>query len=63
MLNNQLNGWFKYHREEAVALREAQSLQAESRRKYEQMNAQLHKTKEKLFQKQDVLAWRVNTED
>jgi hypothetical protein len=23
VLNNQLNSWFKYHREEAVALREA----------------------------------------
>jgi hypothetical protein len=27
------------------------------------MFTQLNKTKEKLFQKQDVLAWRVNTED
>ena len=36
VLNNQLNSMFKYHREEAVSLREAQSLQHEARRKYDQ---------------------------
>lgn len=63
VLNNQLSSWFKFHREEAVALRETQSLQEESRRKYDQRFAQLMKQKEKLFKKQDVLSWRVKTED
>ena len=62
LLNNQLNSWFKYHREESVALREAQSLQEESKNKFDARYQQLLKQKEKLFQKQDVLAWRVNTE-
>ena len=63
MLNNQLNSWFKYHREEATALRESQSLQHESRRKFDTRYKELMKQKEKLFQKQDIIAWRVNTED
>jgi hypothetical protein len=63
LLNNQLNSWFKYHREESIALREAQSLQEESRMKFDTRYQQLLKQKEKLFQKQDILMWRVNTED
>jgi hypothetical protein len=63
VLNNQLSSWFKFHREESVSLREACSLQAISRRKYEQRFKELMKQKEKLFQKQDIIAWRVNTED
>ena len=35
LLNNHLNSWFKYHREESVALREAQCLQEEACNKYE----------------------------
>ena len=63
VLNTELNGWFKYHREEASSLRETQSLRDESKRKYDLRHAQLLKQKEKLFKSQDVLAWRVNSED
>jgi hypothetical protein len=49
LLNNHLNSWFKYHREESVALREAQSLQEEARTKHETRYAQLMKQKEKLY--------------
>lgn len=49
LLNNQLNSWFKHHREESISLREAQSLQEESRTKYDNKYQQLLKQKEKLF--------------
>jgi hypothetical protein len=38
-------------------------LQEESRIKFETRYQQLLKQKEKLYQKQDILAWRVNAED
>ena len=51
LFNNQLNSWFKFHREESVALREAQSLQNISKMKADQRYASLMKQKEKLFLK------------
>lgn len=62
VLNTNLNGWFKYHREEATAFREAQHLREESKRVYEIRSQQLMKQKENLYKKQDVLAWRVDRE-
>jgi hypothetical protein len=44
-------------------LREAHNLREESKKKFELRYEQLMKQKEKLFKKQDVLAWRVNRED
>ena len=62
VLNSQLSGWFKYHREESKSFLEAQNLRDESKRIYEARSSQLKKQKESLFKRQDVLAWRVDKE-
>jgi hypothetical protein len=51
VLNTQLNGWFKYHREECGSLREAWHLKEASKKKFELRNNKLMKKKEKLFRK------------
>ncbi|CDW76278.1 px domain containing protein [Stylonychia lemnae] len=62
VLNTQLNGWFKYHREESTSFKEAQCLREEAKKVYDIRYEQLMKQKAKLFKKQDVLAWRVDRE-
>ena len=62
VLNTQLNGWFKYHREEAGAFSENCHLREETKRQFEVRYEQLMKQKAKMFKKQDVLAWRVDAE-
>lgn len=57
-----MNGWFKYHREEAGAFRESQHLRDEAKKQFDIKYNQLMKEKAKLFKKQDVLAWRVDRE-
>jgi hypothetical protein len=63
VINTQLNSWFKFHREESNALREAYTLQREAQKKFDAQYKQLLKQKEKLFKKQDIHAWRVTKED
>jgi len=46
-----LNGWFKYHREESTAFREAQNLREEAKKVYDVRYEQLMKQKAKLFKK------------
>jgi hypothetical protein len=41
VINNQLSGWFKHHRQQKSTLREAQSLRDESRARYEAQSAAL----------------------
>eukprot|EP00347_Sterkiella_histriomuscorum_P002889 403366404 len=62
VLNTQLNGWFKYHREESGAFREAQHLREEAKKNFDIRYNTLMKQKAKLFKKQDILAWRVDRE-
>ena len=62
-MNNNLNGWFKYHREEAKSFKEAFYLRNESKIIYEKWKKELDAEKERLFKSQDFGNWKTRPED
>ena len=63
LMNNNLNGWFKYHREESKSFKEAFYLRNESKIIYQKWKKELDMEKERLFKSQDFGQWKTRPED